>query len=470
MTSFYKRAIFSASFLALFAQINASEQQDQNSETAPVTAPADSNNNDENAPSTESVAEQKEVEEDTNKDTNIVSETEKEDSDSEADQSQQQTQPATNNETAQQQESSSSSDNAPNQTATDSAPGEAQTTTNESSAPQEIVAIETPDERPISVTIDVDAPSYDHLVPVSGWNRYSGDSAGSLREWVRWWKYLRMKTPVVMKWIDDFVVRIYPDNEIFRAIFVKGIYDPNSMVIINSLLPKDGVFIDVGASFGYFSIVATKAVAPNGRVIAIEPSSRDYNRLVDNVRINNLGNIISTYRLAISDATGTALLSIATEERSALNTLGNEFSFKGVDKVAKENVNTIALDDFVIANQIKHVDVLKLDIEGSELKALHGAKKTIAKFRPAIMLGVNSNALKASGTDHDEIQKTLSELGYKAYRIIDNGETLGLESITDLTKEPAKVIFCLHESTLPPVLPQPEQKSFLQRITDFFTR
>ena len=467
MISFYKKAIFSVSFLALFAQINASEQQDQNSETAPVTFPADSNNNDENAPATESVAEPKKAE----KNTNVVSEKEKENSKSEADQSQQQTQPAPNNETAQQQESPSGSDNAQNKTATDSVPKEAaQTTTNESSAPQEIVAIETPDEQPVSVTIDVDAPSYDHLVPVPEWNRYSGDSAGSLKEWVRWWKYLRMKTPIVMKWIDDFVVRIYPDNEIFRAIFVKGIYDPNSMVVISSLLPKDGVFIDVGASFGYFSIIATKAVGPNGRVIAIEPSSRDYNRLIDNVRINNLGNIISTYRLAISDATGTALLSIATEERSALNTLGNEFSFKGVDKVAKENVDTIALDDFVVANQIKHVDVLKLDIEGSELKALHGAKKTIAKFRPAIMLGVNSNALKASGTDHDEIQKTLSELGYKAYRIVDNGKILGLESIPDLTKEPAKIIFCLHENVLPPVLPQPEKKSFFQHLTDFFTR
>ena len=247
MISFYKKAIFFFFFLALFAQINASEQQDQNSETAPVTVPADSNNNDENAPATESVAEPKKAE----KNTNVVSEKEKENSKSEADQSQQQTQHAPNNETAQQQESPSGSDNAQNQTATDSVQKKAaQTTTNESSAPQEIVAIETPDEQPVSVTIDVDAPSYDHLVPVPEWNRYSGDSAGSLKEWVRWWKYLRMKTPIVMKWIDDFVVRIYPDNEIFRAIFVKGIYDPNSMVVISSLLPKDGVFIDVGASFG----------------------------------------------------------------------------------------------------------------------------------------------------------------------------------------------------------------------------
>lgn len=337
-------------------------------------------------------------------------------------------------------------------------------------ASDNIVAIETPDEpQMVDVKVDVEAPSYNHLVPVEGWNRYSGDSAGSLKAWKRWWQYLRMKTPVVMSWIDGLVVRIYPDNEIFRALFVNGIYDPNSIVAINTLLPQDGVFIDVGASFGLFSMPAVTSVGANGHVIAIEPSSRDYNRLVDNININDLGNSISAYHLAISNESGTALLSIATEERSALNTLGTSFSFKGVDKIAKETVDTISLDDFVVANQIKRIDVIKLDIEGSELKALQGAKKTIAKFHPAIMLGVNTNALKASGTDHDEIQRELSEIGYKAYKLVDD-EKLEFVAVPDLVKESAKIIFCLPEGVAPPKLPQPETKSFIDKIKDFFVR
>lgn len=335
---------------------------------------------------------------------------------------------------------------------------------------QKTASVKFSSKQPKSVSIDVDAPSYNHLEPVPEWSRYSADSARSLKEWGRWWKYLRMKTPLVMKWIDNFVVRIYPDNEIFRALFIKGIYDPNSIIVINSLLPKDGVFIDVGASFGYFSILATQAVGENGKVIAIEPSSRDYKRLVDNIKINNLEDIVSTYRIAISDMGGTELLNIATEERSALNTLGNEFASKGVEKIATENVDAIALDDFVIAHNIRRVDVIKLDIEGSELKALRGARKTIMRYRPAVMLGVNSNALKASGTDHDEIQQTLSELGYKAYKIVTDDKTFVLQPIPDLTKESAKVVFCLPENAILPVLPQPKQKSITERVTDFFTR
>lgn len=339
---------------------------------------------------------------------------------------------------------------------------------NAANAPMSAVSPETPVDAG-EVNIDCESPSYNKLIPIAGWNRYSGDSASTLKEWNRWWQYLRMKTPVVMKWLDDLVVRIYPGNEIYRAIFVKGIYDPNSIVVVNSFLPTGGVFIDVGASFGHFALPAAKQVGPNGRIIAIEPSSRDYNRLIDNVKINNLWNVISSYRLAISNATGTAILNVATEERSALNTLGSEFSFKGVDRVAREEVDTISLDDFVVANQIKRVDVIKLDIEGSELKALQGARDVIAKSHPMIMLGVNSNALRASGTDHDEIQKILNELNYKAYKIVEE-PVFALQEIPDLTKEPAKIVFCLPANVTPPALPQPAPCSVVSCIGDFFTR
>ncbi|MBR1734328.1 MAG: FkbM family methyltransferase [Alphaproteobacteria bacterium] len=336
----------------------------------------------------------------------------------------------------------------------------------------EVVAIETPDlVQTLDIKTDADAPAvYTHLVPITGWSRYSGDSAMSLSGWGRWWTYLNMKTPVLMNWIDGLIVRIYPDNEIFRSIYVNGIYDPNSIVAINTLLPKDGIFIDVGASFGLFSLLATKSVGANGHIYAIEPSYRDYSRLVDNININNLGNSISSYRLAISNTSETVLLNIATEERSALNTLGKEFSFKGIEKISQESVDAIALDDFVIANQIKHVDVIKLDIEGSELKALQGALKTIEKFHPAIMLGVNSNALKAAGTDHDEIQKIISEINYKAYKLVDEDDNLKFELIPDLTKESAKIVFCLPADVVPPKLPQPKHSNLIEHIKDFFVR
>jgi FkbM family methyltransferase len=272
-----------------------------------------------------------------------------------------------------------------------------------------------------------------------------------------------------MKWIDDFVLRIYPCNEVFRSIFVRGIYDPNLVATVNTLLPKGGVLMDVGANMGYVSILASQIIGKEGHIFAIEPSSRDFSRLKDNVRINRLDDVISCYNFAVSEKNGRAKLLIAGEERSALNTLGSEISFKGVEEIGVEEVETSTLDSFVEKAGIKRVDVLKMDVEGSELKALQGARNTIETYRPAIILGVNRNALKSCGTDYPELQKMIGEIRYYAYKIVEK-PTFALEKIKDLSKNYVGNVVCLHESVVPPILPQPEKRSIWDGISYFFLR
>lgn len=314
----------------------------------------------------------------------------------------------------------------------------------------------------------VEAPNYDRLLPIIGWNRYSGDSAHTLREWKRWWTYLRMEKTTSMKWIDGLRLQIYPRNEVFRALYVRGIYDPNLIVAINSLLPSKGVFIDVGANMGYCSLLMSKAVGEDGRVFAIEPSERDFLRLVDNVNMNQLKNV-SVYRLAVTDKIGKVDISIASEERSALNTLGTEFSNKGIEKVKTETVESVTLDEFVARENIARVDVIKMDIEGSEVKALKGAVNTIEKYRPTIFLGLNENSLKANGTSVKEFEKVLADLRYKIYDLIET-PFFAFKEVKDLKHVKGKFIVCLHESFIPPVLPQAKKESWGDLVKEFFTK
>ncbi|MDR1334364.1 MAG: FkbM family methyltransferase [Holosporaceae bacterium] len=315
------------------------------------------------------------------------------------------------------------------------------------------------------------APAYDKTVPLIGWDRYSGDSASSAKEWGRWWKYLRLKKPVVMKWMDDLVLRIYPGNEICRALFVRGIYNPNVAVVISKLLPSGGTFIDVGANMGYVSLLASKVVGREGRIFALEPSSRDFARLSDNVAINNLNQVISPRRLAICEKNGTAHLIISSEERNALNTLGSEISCKGVEKETTEEVETSTLDAFVEGEggKIARIDVIQLDIEGSEVKALLGARNAIEKYRPALIISANRSALKSCNTDCGELQKTIDEMGYRVYRMAEE-PVFALELVSDLSQTKPGIIVCLHKSSEVPVLPQPEEFSILTRISRFFSR
>lgn len=314
----------------------------------------------------------------------------------------------------------------------------------------------------------VSAPLYKELMPITGWNRYSGDTAFSLNEWKRWWRYISLKKPVIMKWMDRLCLRIYPKNEVFRALFVKGIYDPNLVVVINALLPVKGVFLDIGSNMGYCSLLMSRAVGEDGRVFAIEPSERDFLRLVDNVNLNRLSNV-NVYRLAVSDKIGRVNISIATEERSALNTLGTEFSNKGIEKVQTEEVDSVTLDAFVEEEEIDRIDVIKMDIEGSELKALNGARNTIERHRPALIVGVNENSLRASNASIKEIEKTLKELRYKMYYLIEK-PFFALKEVANLEQVKSNRIICLHESFVPPVLPQPKKEGVWEKIENFFTK
>ncbi|MDR2781541.1 MAG: FkbM family methyltransferase [Holosporaceae bacterium] len=309
----------------------------------------------------------------------------------------------------------------------------------------------------------------DAVSPEIGWERYSGDSATSIKEWVSWWKYLRLKEPTVINWKHGFNMRIYPGNEVYRSIFVRGIYDPNLMVVIRSLLKEGSVFLDVGASMGYISLLASRVVGNSGSVFSLEPSSRDFERLKDNVALNDLGGVIFPRRLALSDKNGTAQLLVATEERSALNTLGSEISCKGVDNIGKESVETSTLDSFVESEKITRVDLIKLDIEGCEVKALRGAKKTIDKYRPVIILGINRDALKSCETNRDELAGLICEIGYCAYKIVEK-PIFALEKVDFLANENAGVIICMHNDTSLPILPQPDVRSVVDKILDFVSR
>lgn len=333
--------------------------------------------------------------------------------------------------------------------------------------PAAIAGITPPEFMP---TPGIEAPSYTKLEPILGWNRNLSDSASTLKQWLRWWKYLNMKTPVIMPWLDGLKMRIYPGNEVYRAMFVKGIYDPNFSIAINSSLNKGGTFIDVGANIGNFSLLASKAVGTTGHVIAIEPSSRDYDRLVDNIRLNQLENVIAPYKFAVSDRTGEkATLQIANEERSALNTFAPEFSVKGITKVNTEEVETSTLDSFVERSGLSNIEAVKMDIEGSELKALHGAINTITKFRPVMMIGVNEVSLKASGTTRAEVQKFMQDHRYRMYKV-SYKPRFAFVPVDDIAKTHAKVLFCFHESVIPPELPQPKEKTLMDYISDFFSK
>lgn len=314
---------------------------------------------------------------------------------------------------------------------------------------------------------DIDkGPRIEKIFPEIGWNRCMADTACSVGQWRRWWTYLHMKEPVVMNWLDGLKIKIYPKNEMFRSIYVNGKYDPNMIVVLKAFLKPGDTLLDVGANCGYISLPLIKAIGDNGKIIAIEPSTRDYKRLIENISINKLSEIVKPVKFAMGDRVGSKTMLIASEERSASNTLGMKFAFQGIEKETTEDVNVTTIDNIVNMENLTKVNVIKLDVEGSEVRCLEGAKDTLANFKPVIVMSVNRDALGHSKRTVEQMEKILKENGYKTYGL--EKDKFNLCVVDGLSKLYSPIVVCLPDGSQTVSLPTPENINLIEKIKRFF--
>jgi FkbM family methyltransferase len=249
------------------------------------------------------------------------------------------------------------------------------------------------------------------LRPIPGWHTYWGVESRSdrlIQGRVNLWS--SMKSPVLMWWFSDLLIMIWPGNELSRVLFLTGTFEPNELTWVSQTLTEGMTVIDVGAHMGVYSTIASRLVGESGLVIALEPSIREFKRLAFHVTLNDLQNV-RCVQVAASDFSGEAILKIAWEENSGHNTFGDFFS-TSVELASTEVVRTQTLDALVAAEGLERVDLIKIDVEGHELRVLAGAVETLTRFRPRVLIEVFEETLRRQGTSADEVLAFLRRHGY----------------------------------------------------------
>ena len=202
-------------------------------------------------------------------------------------------------------------------------------------------------------------------------------------------------------WID-------PVSNFGGAILASGEYERPMIDTLMRLLTKDGVFVDLGANEGYFSILAGIRVGPTGSVIAIEPQERLAPVIRENVRLNDLKNV-KLVQSAISDKEGEATLYLLPD----LNTGGSSFTKRTRYAVPTQTTHTMTLEQLFDTHGLGHVDLLKVDIEGAEYEALMGSPAVFANRRvKALALELHPAILAQRGKDSADIESFLAGHGY----------------------------------------------------------
>lgn len=197
-------------------------------------------------------------------------------------------------------------------------------------------------------------------------------------------------------------------NQLFRNASFSGIWEPLQTEIVKKEIKKGDIIIDLGANIGYYTLLFSRLVGNEGKVYAFEPDPNNFALLEKNVKENGYTNIVLEQK-AVSDFEGTTKLYI-----SNINTGGHRIFDIGANEEFIK-IETIKLDDYL---QDKKVDFIKMDIQGSEAKAIMGMKniisqnqslKIISEFAPFL--------LKKSGCDPMLYTNLLLEQGFELYEL-----------------------------------------------------
>ncbi len=178
----------------------------------------------------------------------------------------------------------------------------------------------------------------------------------------------------------------------------------NQYIYKDCKIEKDDFVIDAGGCWGDTSLIFSSMVGDKGKIFTFEFFEDNLNILKENFSCNRLlaKNIILTEQPLYNKSNEILYLNHACADITTLTEIKNgSYQYK-----------TISIDDYVKDNKIEKIDFIKMDIEGCELKALHGAVKTLKKYKPKLAI-----AAYHKYEDYYEIPKFLNELnvGYEFY-------------------------------------------------------
>jgi FkbM family methyltransferase len=213
-------------------------------------------------------------------------------------------------------------------------------------------------------------------------------------------------------------------------------YDSYEYVkLFEKLSPNINSFLDIGSNIGFYSLIFASQ-NPKGIAYSFEPSPGPFHYLNENIKLNLFENQIKPFKIALSDKSGkTTFVAAYTSKYSYLEypTLGGSGHIKGArtDTSSVEfDVQTETLDRFVIENNIKSIDLIKLDTEETEHIILQNGLNTLSEHKPIVVCEIFSNQVANS---LNEIFKPLNYLFFKSEGewLIRDSEAIHREGIID---------------------------------------
>ena len=191
-------------------------------------------------------------------------------------------------------------------------------------------------------------------------------------------------------------------------------YEPVFYGALTGAVREGMTVFDLGAHIGILTLAAAGRVGPKGRVYAFEPSPETARTLERHIALNGWQDRVEVVRAVASDLDGTVPFYVSGMSMAA--SLGREnMEVLSPDRPAegavKLEVPSVTLDRFCASCGVKP-DVLKIDVEGAELRVLRGARNLLATRRLTILCEVHPKQMEYCASSFEELHAYLEDVGY----------------------------------------------------------
>jgi len=206
------------------------------------------------------------------------------------------------------------------------------------------------------------------------------------------------------------------DRYVSHRIRQEGIWEPYESALLLSLLQEGGVFVDVGANIGYFSILAASVVGERGAVFAFEPDPANFRLLQANIELNDYRDIISAVEAGLAATAGNGQLFLSEDN------FGDHQIYAAGERRSRLPI-TLHNGSHYLAGQVTRVDLLKVDTQGSEYQVMVGLLPLLQRlpYVPRIIIELTPLSLRQAGTRGRALIELLATLGQPMW-IIDHIE------------------------------------------------
>ncbi len=234
------------------------------------------------------------------------------------------------------------------------------------------------------------------------------------------------RNPVCRSFDGNMVINLAPCDTLTKRVWFGGYFQYDEEWFLRDFLRSDMVVIDAGANVGYMTLIVARRVQPQGAVHSFEPVGSTFDLLSRNIQENGLEKIANPNKRALGDTTGDSVFFDRCERHSDLNrrSARDEVHRPGDGWQSTEEVLTITLDDYVREKALPRVDLLKMDVEGSEMLLVKGAGQVLSRFHPTLVCEFNNPALTRLGSSSGQLWSALTGFGYTFWRYNHRSRTL----------------------------------------------